>query len=193
MVFVRRYWVAGLVILLVVIHAAAVGYVRSEASRVRIAATNEIPAGVYYIMSPDQRWMTQLRVHLLVKPERRLEAKATIEHNRWLVHETIEEKLRQMNPDLLRDVALLEVKTEIKKSLDELLRDDVVTRVLVNDRIDIPANRSEYPLPRDVTEPEPIYTSTKLDSSKNDESITPKNLSEIPSESEAPSDAEARE
>ena len=86
MSFVKRYWIAGLVMMLVVIHAIIIGYVRSEASRVRVAATNEIPIGVYYVQSHDHRWLTQLRVHLLVKPERRFEAKSTIEQNRWLTH-----------------------------------------------------------------------------------------------------------
>lgn len=119
MSFVKRYWIAGLVMMLVVIHAIIIGYVRSEAARVRVAATNEIPIGVYYVQSRDNRWLTQLRVHLLVKAERRFEAKSTIEQNRWLIHEVIEEKLRQLDPSLLQDAVLLKVKEEIKTALDE--------------------------------------------------------------------------
>ncbi len=145
--------------LLVVIHAVIIGYVRSEAARVRIAASNEIPIGVYYVQSADHQWLNQLRVHLLVKPERRLAAKAIFEHNRWLIHEVIEEKLRQLDPALLHDVVLLKVKEEIKAALDETMRDDVIEQVLVNDRVALPINRFEYPLPRDLTEPEALYTS----------------------------------
>lgn len=159
MSFVKRYWIAGLVMVLVVIHAIIIGYVRSEASRVRIAATNEIPVGVYYVQSHDNRWLTQLRVHLLVKPERRLEAKSTMEQNRWLIHEVIEEKLRQLDPALLHDAALLKVKAEIKTALDERMHEEVIEQVLVNDRIVIPANRFEYPMPHNAVEPEALYTS----------------------------------
>lgn len=163
MSFVKRYWIAGLVMLLVVIHAIIIGYVRSEASRVRVAATNEIPIGVYYVQSRDNRWLTQLRVHLLVLPERRLEAKSTIEQNRWLIHEVIEEKLRQLDPALLQDAVLLKVKEEIKTALDERMHEEVIEQVLVNDRIVIPANRFEYPLPNDAVEPEALYTSVARD------------------------------
>ena len=159
MSFVKRYWIAGLVMVLVVIHAIIIGYVRAEASRVRIAATNEIPIGVYYVQSLDNRWLTQLRVHLLVRPERRLEAKSTIEQNRWLIHEVIEEKLRQLDPTLLHDAVLLKVKEEIKTALDERMHEEVIEQVLVNDRIVIPANRFEYPMPHNAVEPEALYTS----------------------------------
>jgi hypothetical protein len=149
--------------LLVVIHAIIIGYVRSEASRVRIAASNEIPVGVYYIQSADHLWLNQLRVHLLVKPERRIEAKAIFEHNRWLIHEVIEEKLRQLDPTLLQDAVLLKVKEEIKSALDETMREDIIEQVLVNDRVALPIQRFEYPLPHNVTEPEPLYTSVPSD------------------------------
>ncbi len=168
---VKRYWIAGLVMVLVVIHAIIIGYVRSEASRVRIAATNEIPIGVYYVQSPDNRWLTQLRVHLLVKPERRLEAKSTIEQNRWLIHEVIEEKLRQLDPALMHDAVLLKVKEEIKTALDERMHDEVIEQVLVNDRIVIPASRFEYPMPHNAVEPEAIYASvSKEEVNLNDDS-----------------------
>ena len=158
MSFVKRYWIAGLVMMLVVIHAIIIGYVRSEAARVRIAATNEIPIGVYYVQSRDHRWLTQLRVHLLVKPERRFEAKSTIEQNRWLIHEVIEEKLRQLDPSLFHDAVLLKVKEEIKTALDERMHEEVIEQVLVNDRIVLPASRFEYPMPHNAVEPEALYT-----------------------------------
>jgi hypothetical protein len=159
MVFIRRYWIAGLVMLLVVIHAVIIGYVRSEATRIRTAASNEIPIGVYYVQSPDRLWLNQLRVHLLVKPAHRLEAKAVLEHNRWLIHEVIEERLRQLDPALLQDVVLLKVKEEIKSALDETMREDIIEQVLVNDRVALPVHRFEYPIPHNISEPEPLYTS----------------------------------
>lgn len=159
MIFFRRYWIAGLVMTLVVIHAVIIGYVRSEATRVKIAASNEIPVGLYYVQSEDKSWMTQLRVHVLVPPEKRLASKATIEHHRWLIHETIEEALRQTSPKLLEDAVLLEIKDRIKLAIQEAVQDEIIEKVIVNDRIDLPINRFGYPLPKDITEPEKIYTS----------------------------------
>ena len=163
MVFVKRYWTAGLVICLVIVHAVIIGYVRTEATRVKVTASNEIPVGVYYVQSPDKNWLSQLRVHLLVLPERRLAAKATIEHHRWLIHEVIEEKLRQMDPRLLNDAVLLEIKSQIKAVIEDTLQEDVVERVLVNDRIDVPTQRFQYAPPYDITAPEAIYTSKEAE------------------------------
>lgn len=159
MSFVRRYWIAGLVLTMVVIHAVIIGYVRSEATRIKTTASNEIPIGLYHLQSEDGQWMTQLRVHLEVEPDRRLAAKATIEHHRWLIHEAVEQKLRQVDPLLLRDAVLLTIKEEIKRAVEEALQDEIVKRVLVNDRVDLPIGKYPLPVAPDLTEPEPIYTS----------------------------------
>ena len=157
--FVKRYWIPGHIICLVVIHAIIIGYVRAEAVRVKVTASNEIPIGVYYIQSSDKQWMSQLRVHLLVLPEQRLAAKATIEHHRWLIHEVIEEKLRQLDPVLLEDAVLLEIKEQIKLSIEDALQQKIVERVLVNDRVDLPTHTFQYERLYDITQPEAIYTS----------------------------------
>ncbi len=159
MSIVRRYWIAGLVVCLVVIHAIIIGYVRSEATRIKIAASNEIPIGVYYVQSEDRNWITQLRVHLEVEPEKRLANRATIEHHRWLIHQVIEERLRQADPSLLKDAVLLDIKEQIKLAIEETLQQEIVSRVLVNDRVDLPVNHFGVNAAPDLTEPEPMYTS----------------------------------
>lgn len=160
MAFIRRYWIAGLVMCLVIIHAIIIGYVRSEASRIKVTASNEIPLGLYYVQSANKEWMSQLRVHLLVAPDQRLTAKATIEHHRWLLHEAVEEKLRQLDPALLEDAVLLEIKEQIKLAIEEELQEEIIERVLVNDRVDIPIRNFDYQVPHGITEPEAIYAST---------------------------------
>ncbi len=156
---VKRYWIAGLVVCLVVIHAIIIGYVRAEATRVKITASNEIPIGVYYVQSRDKLWMSQLRVHLLVLPEQRLASKSTIEHHRWLIHEVIEEKLRQLDPALLEDAVLLEIKEQIKLAIEDTLQQQIVERVLINDRVDLPTHKFNYEPLYQVTQPEAIFTS----------------------------------
>lgn len=147
--------------LMVVIHAVIIGYVRSEATRIKITASNEIPVGLFYVQSENKQWMSQLRVHVLVPPEKRLAAKATIEHHRWLIHEAIEETLHQLSPKLLEDAVLLEIKEQIKLAIQETLQDEIIERVLVNDRVDLPIQRFEYQLPGELTHSEAIFTSKK--------------------------------
>ncbi len=137
MSFVRKYWIAGLVILLVAIHAVIIGYVRSEATRLKTVASSEIPVGLFYKQSSDRMWLTQLRVHVQVPPERRLAARATIEHNRWVIHEAVEEALRRLDESLLLDPSLVAVKDEIKKAIDEVLHEEIIERIVVNDRVDL--------------------------------------------------------
>ncbi len=137
MSFVRKYWIAGLVILLVTIHAVIIGYVRSEATRLKTVASSEIPVGLFYKQSSDRKWLTQLRIHIQVPPERRLVARATIEHNRWTVHEAIEQVIRGLDEELLLDPALIAVKEEITRAVNEVLHEELVEQVVINDRVDL--------------------------------------------------------
>ncbi|GIW98172.1 MAG: hypothetical protein KatS3mg111_1505 [Pirellulaceae bacterium] len=157
---IRRYWIAGLVILLVTIHAIIVGYVRVEATKIQVASSNEIPLGVYYIQSADKQWLTQLRVHLIVQPEKRYAAKTAVEKNRWLLHEVVEEQLRQLDPSFFEDAVLLEIKEQIQLALSEQLQEDVIEQVVINDRLDLPIDTFRYQPPYNPTHPEQIFTAT---------------------------------
>lgn len=157
MQLLRRYWIAALVMLLVMIHAVIIGYVRSEARQVKVNASQEIPLGVYYIQSADKQWLSQLRIHVLVRREIRLAAKANVEMNRWMIHQAVEEKLRQVDPALLADPVLLEIKSQIKAVVDEALAEELVESVVINDRIELPLN-GFHPKPAyDITASEPLY------------------------------------
>lgn len=144
MSFVRKYWIAGLVILLVVIHAIIIGYVRSEATRLKTVASSEIPIGLFYKQSGDRQWMTQMRIHVQVPPERRLVARATVEHNRWIVHEAVEEAIRRLDESLLLDPSLVGVKEEIARAVNEVLHEELVERIVINDRVDLSVNEFHW-------------------------------------------------
>jgi len=153
MSFIRKYWIAGLVIVLVAIHAVIIGYIRSEATRLKTVASSEIPVGLFYKQSSDRQWLTQLRVHVQVPPERRLAARATIEHNRWMVHEAIEETMRRLDESLLLDPSLVAVKAAIQEAIDETLQEELVNRVIINDRVDLQTREFSIRPPQDLTAP----------------------------------------
>lgn len=157
MQLLRRYWIAALVMLLVMIHAVIIGYVRSEARQVKVNASQEIPLGVYYVQSADKQSLSQLRIHVLVKREIRLAAKSNIEMNRWMIHQAVEEKLRQVDPALLADPVLLEVKAQIKSVVDEALAEEMIEQVVINDRIELPLHNFHPKPAYDITAAEPIF------------------------------------
>lgn len=153
MSFVRKYWIAGLVILLVAIHAVIIGYVRSEATRLKTVASSEIPIGLFYKQSSSREWLTQMRVHLQVPPERRLVARATVEHNRWVVHEAVEEAIRRLDESLLLDPSLVGVKEEITKAVNEALHEELVERIVINDRVDLSIHEFHWKPSSDLIAP----------------------------------------
>lgn len=169
MLFLRRYWIAALVLLLVIIHAVIIGYVRSEARQVKVTASQEIPLGVYYVQSADKQSMTQLRIHVLVRREVRLAAKVNIEMNRWLIHQAVEERLRQLDPTLLTDPILLEVKTQVKTVVDEALAEELIDQVVINDRVDFPLAYFHAKPAYDLTGVEQLYRGKPVHSKSTDE------------------------
>jgi hypothetical protein len=165
----RRYWIAALVLLLVLIHAVIIGYVRSEARQVKVTASQEIPLGVYYIQSADKERMTQLRIHVLVRREVRLAAKTNIEMNRWMIHQLVEERLRQLDPALLTDPVLLEVKSQIKTVVDEALAEELIEQVVINDRVDLPLTYFHAKPAYDLTSAEPNFQTKPVSSDTTSE------------------------
>ena len=129
---------------LVMAHAMIIGYVRAEAAKLKTVASQEISLGMYYVPTSDRQWLTQLRMLLAVPPERRLAVKATIEHNRWLVHQAIEEALRQIEPSAFEEPKMTLVKEKIKQVIDESLHEKVVERILICDRFDLPVEQFRH-------------------------------------------------
>ncbi len=203
MQFMRRYWIAGLVLLLVFIHAIIIGYVRAEAAKLKSVSSGEVPLGLFYVQSEDRQHLTQLRILLAVPLEFRLSAKATVEHNRWTVHEAIEQALRQIDKSLLRDSSLLKVKELVEQTVEKILDEEVVDDVIVCERIDWPVNQFCLRAPQSLTVPseslEPLDAVTKPTHARkqrltaSEQTETPENSAATEAESTDASEGDSQE
>ncbi len=149
---------------LVMAHATIIGYVRAEAAKLKTVASKEISLGMYYVPTSDRQWLTQLRMLLAVSPERRSAVKATIEHNRWLVHQAVEEALRQIDRSAFDEPKMTLVKERIKQVIDESLHEKVVERILICDRFDLPVEQFRNRQSPATTAPHSPHDSTEAHS-----------------------------
>jgi hypothetical protein len=156
--FFRRYWIAGLVLLLVIIHGSIIGYIRSQASRLQTTVSREFSLGEFQFVSPDRKTWTRFQVHAVLTHNRRFQGRNTLNQQFWQVHEAIEQYFRNTEPALLKDPKMVEVKAGLKKVIDERVGDSLVDQVLVTQFMELPvfpANLPTQPQASDLVNTKP--------------------------------------
>jgi len=143
--FFRRYWIAGLVLLLVIIHGGIIGYIRSQASRLQTTASREFSLGEFTIISADKTTCTKFQLHAILPHSRRFQGRNTLQQNYWMIHEAAEQYLRKAEPALLRDPAMIEIKAALKKVIDERLGEPLVEELLLTNMLELPIDRLTIP------------------------------------------------
>jgi hypothetical protein len=97
-------------------------------------------------------------VHAVLPHSRRFAGRTTLQQNYWLVHESIEQHLRTVEPPLLRDPAMVEIKSSLKKVVDERLGEPLVEQLLITNLMELPIDRLNVPAYRaneDLVQAEP--------------------------------------
>ncbi|MEY4565728.1 MAG: hypothetical protein RLY14_698 [Planctomycetota bacterium] len=156
--FFRRYWIAGLVLLLVIIHGSIIGYIRSQASRLQTTVSREFSLGEFQFVSPDRKTWTRFQVHAVLTHNRRFQGRNTLNQHFWQVHEAIEQYFRHTEPALLKDPKMVEMKAGLKKVIDERVGDSLIDQVLVTQFMELPvfpANLPTQPQASDLVNTKP--------------------------------------
>lgn len=143
----RNYFIGGLVIVLVSIHATTILYVRSQATQVRVNTSSEVSLGEFVISRPDAQHVTRLQLFALLPLEHRLSGRKVLEANFWLLHESYEEYFRQVDPELLLDPSLIDVKNRLLEITTETLGHPIAERILVTNLIALPTQNATALIP----------------------------------------------
>jgi hypothetical protein len=129
---IRRYWIALLVLVLVGLHASIIGVIRMQALSVKTNLSCEVDLGAYQVVqSPNGA--IQLRIHAVVPAAHRLQSRAVFEQRQFEVRQNIEESLRQLDPKLLQNPYLDDMKQQVMDVLVQTLGEAYVDRVLVTE------------------------------------------------------------
>lgn len=136
---IRRYWAAGLIVLIVAVHAAVIGYVRS-----RVAAISHVETTVFEI--GDFRFQTvqnsatvyHFRMHAVVDPAKIFRGRERLTAMQMEIREASEQLLRQVDPSWLEDP----LQTQIRERLMEIVRshldEPLVQRIMITDWLEVP-------------------------------------------------------
>lgn len=141
MKFIRRYWVAGLVLMMVGLHAVIIGYVRSQVARLKNAQSTAITVGSFRFqpsLEPESVYAFQL--HAVLDPTRRNRGEERIEQLRLEILASSEELLRQVDQTWLADPERVEIKSKLLDVVQRHLNEPLVQRLLITDWIKAPTD-----------------------------------------------------
>ena len=137
----RRYWAAGLIIVVVIAHATIIGYVRSRVSRLTRARSTALEVGTFrfqHIKEPETVY--QFRLHAIPDPGRRIEAEERIKQLRVEILESAEQLLRQADSEWLNDPTQTEIRDRLMEVVGKHLSEPLVQRVIITDWLEIPTS-----------------------------------------------------
>jgi hypothetical protein len=142
----RRYWGAGLIVAMVIVHAAIIGYVRSRVARLSSPDTAVVEIGEFQFQPVgDPSKVYHFRLHAIVDPTKLRRGRELLAENRMEIIEASEQLLRQVDPLWLKDPAQTHIRDRLMKVVLEHLDEPLVQRMLITEWLELPVQAFELP------------------------------------------------
>lgn len=144
MSLLRRYWAAGLILMMVAVHAAVIGYLRSRVAQIGDVTSTSVELGSFRFQ-PVERMETvyQFDLHAVVDPGRRLHAEERLMQFQMEILESCEQMLRQVDPEWLRDPAQGQIRRRLLDVVQKHLEEPLVQRMLITNWLELPVRGAE--------------------------------------------------
>ena len=147
---IRRYWVAGLILLMVAIHAAVIGYVRSRVARLQSRESTAVEMGSFRFQPVDDlSTVYHFRLHAIVDPSKKHRGEERLSQMRLEIREASEQMLRQIAPESLDDASQSHIRSELMRVVLNHLDEPLVQRMLITDWLELPVETIDLSLDRE--------------------------------------------
>lgn len=145
---VRRYWGAGLILLMVAIHAGVIGYVRSRVARLSRMQSTAVEIGSFRFQPVDDlSKVYHFNLHAVVDPSKMRRGEERLNQMRMEILEASEQLLRQVDPAWLDDPAQVQIRERLMNIvLENLDETSLVQRVLITDWLELPVQNIDLEL-----------------------------------------------
>ncbi len=138
---IRRYWAAGLILIVVVAHASIIGYVRSRVARLNRVRSTTLEIGTFRFQNvKDANTVYQFQLHAIADPTRRYQAEESLKQLRIEIQESAEQLLRQVDETWLADPAQALLRDRLMEVVSKHLNEPLVQRVIITDWLELPAS-----------------------------------------------------
>ena len=141
MTILRRYWAAALILMMVAVHAAVIGYLRSRVAEVGVVASTSVELGAFRFQPVGQlSRVYQFELHAVVDPSRRHHAEERLMQMKMEIHESSEQMLRQVDRAWLTDPAQAQIRRRLMEVVQRHLDEALVQRVLITNWLELPVD-----------------------------------------------------
>jgi hypothetical protein len=137
----RRYWAAALILMMVAVHAAVIGYLRSRVAEVGAVASTSVELGAFRFQPVGQlSRVYQFELYAVVDPSRRHHAEERLTQMKMEIHESSEQMLRQVDREWLTDPAQAQIRRRLMEVVQRHLDEALVQRVLITNWLELPVD-----------------------------------------------------
>lgn len=144
---IRRYWGACLIVLMVVVHAAVIGYVRSRVSRLSNLDTTVVEMGSYRFQPvEDLTKVYHFKLYAVVDPTKLRHGEERLHMMRMQIRETAEQTLRQVDQKWLEDPTQTQIRDRLMTIVHKHLDEPLVQRMLITDWLELPVQSVDLKL-----------------------------------------------
>ncbi len=151
MKFIRQYWGAALILLMVGAHAAVIGYVRSRVANLGDTTSNAIEIGSFRFQPVgDLKTVYHFQLHAILDPAKRNRGEDRISQMKMEIREDAEQLLRQIDPQWLDDPAQTQIRDRLMAIVLKHLDEPIVQRVLITDWLELPVQSVDVRLSTDI-------------------------------------------
>ena len=136
---IRRYWVMGLILMMVIAHAMAILYVRSRVADLNGQQSCAVELGRFRFQSVDDlSTVYQFDLHAMVDPSKRHQGELRLEQRKLAIREQCEQMLRQVDTAWLEDPTQTQLRDRVMEVVLEHLEQPLVQRVVITDWLELP-------------------------------------------------------
>lgn len=129
------------------IHAAVIGYVRSRISQMSTLESTAIEVGQFRFQTIDNiETVFQFRLHAVIDPSRLYHGRNRLTQMSVQIREDSEQLLRQVDPKWLEDPSQTKIRERLMAIVLQYLDEPVVQRVLITDWLQIPVENERLQL-----------------------------------------------
>jgi len=135
----RRYWAAVVILMMVTVHAAVIGYLRSRVAQVGEVVSTSVELGSFRFQSITKgSTVYQFDLYAIVDPSRRHHAESRLTQMKMEIHEASEQMLRQADAQWLADPAQAQIRRRLMEVVQQHLNEALVQRVLITNWLELP-------------------------------------------------------
>lgn len=139
---IRRYWIFGLIIAMVALHATIIVTVRDQLAQIKTNQGDAVDLGEFQFQTVGNKsTVYHARLYAKLDAPRSIRGRMELEKNLATLSEVIVQQLRQAEQSWLADPTHLDLKNHLVMELTKSLSDDFVESIVITHWLALPASR----------------------------------------------------